>query len=357
MKLPTIAIVFALASAVAVHAQTPRDGARASFPVSPIQPDLTPGYVLIEGDIQVRMDEYLRLTLGGADGTYATARYWTGGVVPYEFVTSGTGSVSVGNQNRAIAAMNAIAQRAGVTFRPANAQDPDRIRFQNSSFNNSAVGPQGGAQIINILNWTIQIVICHEIYHSLGFHHEQSRWDRGSYVSINQDNICGSGVTPACVAAVCCDCKDLAGTCVPCSFNFSIMDASTYGPYDFDSFMHYGRSDFSCNGQDTITVLQPWTTQWQSVIGQSDHFSKLDELTCRGLYPFANDRWLRASATSPFDGTFHHPYRTISEAIPATPINGTLFVDPGTYAVAAPQVPLSRPMTIRATYGEVTITP
>src|SRR5262249_25884905 len=147
-----------------------------SFPASPFQPDLTPGYVLIQGDIQVRLDQYQAMMSG--DATFGTVTYWPSGIVPYDFVTSGTGTVSAANQTNAVNAMNAVSARAGVTFRPATGADSNRIRFQNSNFNNSPVGVQGGAQIINIFNWSIQIIVCHELYHSLGFWHEQVRPDR-----------------------------------------------------------------------------------------------------------------------------------------------------------------------------------
>jgi astacin len=180
--------------------------------------------------------------------------------------------------------MDAIAARAGVLFRPAVASDPNRIRFQNSTGNNSPVGVQGGAQIINIFNWGTQIIICHEIYHSLGFWHEQSRSDRGTYVTINANNICGTASSGACAPATCQLCQDSAGNWISCAFNFAIQPgSSTYGPYDFDSFMHYGSAAFSCNGLDTITVNAPWNAEWQNAIGQRDHFSYFDRITCRAL--------------------------------------------------------------------------
>ena len=45
------------------------------------------------------------------------------------------------------------------------------------------------------------------------------------------------------------------GNFISCAFNFNITaGAGLWGPYDFDSFMHYGRTAFSCTGSDTITV-------------------------------------------------------------------------------------------------------
>ena len=251
-------------------------------PESPFLTDLTPGYVIIEGDIQVKYEHYRQLVdpTAETDATFGAVTYWTQNVVPFDFVTTGSGTVSAANQTAAINAMNAIAARAGVIFRPAVSGDVNRITFQNSSFNNSPIGMQGGAQIINIVSWNSQIIICHELYHSLGFWHEQSRLDRGTFITVNGANICGSSSSVGCTAGTatgnCCLCIDANGLCTPCGFNFNTQaGTSTYGPYDFGSFMHYGRTAFSCNLLDTITVNEPFNAQWQAVIGQRSAFSLL----------------------------------------------------------------------------------
>lgn len=330
------------------------------IPETPFQPDLTPGYVLIEGDIQVPLNQFESLTSGDihAAGTFGPATLWPGGVVPFEFALSGTGVVFPENQTAAIDAMNAISARAGVVFRRAVFGDGNRIRFQNSRFNSSPIGMRGGTQIINITSWDEQVVICHEIYHSLGFQHEQSRLDRGGFVTINLANICGSGVSTACTAGPaadqCCLCMDNAGNCVPCNFNFNtVASSTTYGPYDFDSFMHYGRTDFSCNGLDTITVNEPWNADWQDRIGNRDHFSYYDTINCRARYPFPNDRWLdRSHFGLPF-GTFLDPFQSpiLADTIAAVPGGGTLLVKYGSSYSAVGKH--SKPVTIIAPIGDV----
>ena len=356
-----------LASAGAASGQIssqPGTSDKESFPNSPFQPDLTPGYVLIEGDIQIPLARYNALLNKGPQPkatTYGGVTYWAGNVVPYDFVAGpGSTNVSAANQTAAINAMNAIAALAGVIFRAAVAGDANRIRFQNSSFNNSPVGVQGGAQIINIVNWGTQIIICHEIYHSLGFWHEQSRSDRGTFITINANSICGSGVTNACTAGTaagqCCLCLDPAGNCISCAFNFNIQGgASIYGTYDFDSFMHYGRSSFSCDGLDTITVNAPWNAQWQNAIGQRTHFSYFDAITCRALYPFSGDRWLDRAYGATATGTFAQPYNntTLAGALAGVPSGGTLLIKYGNAYSAAGTY--STPVTIVAANGAVTL--
>jgi hypothetical protein len=316
------------------HGGFPPDAVAAGpdLPGAMIYPDLPPGMVLIEGDIQVREEEHRAAYRYGPRATYGAVSYWTSQVVPFDFVTSGGGAVTGANQTRAIDAMNAIASRTGLTFRAATGSDADRIRFQNSTGNNSPVGRQGGTQTINIVSWGTQFVIIHELYHSLGFWHEQSRSDRDSFIIINTANVS----TTAC-----------GGTCI---HNFNINNsASAYGSYDFDSFMHYGRTAFSTNGQNTITVREPWTTQWQNAIGQLDHFSFFDEITCRGIYPRANDVWYDPLGF-PNGRTIYAPLEgALRDVINQVPSGTTVFVkSPGNYHAVGS---FSHPVTIRAPLG------
>jgi hypothetical protein len=298
----------------------PVDGAPGAF----WYPDLPEGYVLIDGDIQVRLEDYLQY-LGGNRSVFGDASFWPNNLVPYDFVTSGSGAVSAANQQLAINAMNQIAARTGLTFRPAVSSDSARIRFQASTVNNSPVGRQGGAQIINIASWNTQFVIIHEIYHSLGFWHEQSAYDRNDFVIINWGNI-QSGY----------------------SHNFDIRgNALVYGPYDFDSFMHYPRWAFSANGQDTITCRPPYA-QWQNLIGQRDHFSYWDEISCRGIYRYSNDYWWQTGGSG--TGRVYDPIGgTLPSRMATLPAGSNLFIrNAGSYSAIGIY---SNPITIIAPRG------
>lgn len=320
-----------------------------AVPRSPFQPDLTPGYVLIEGDIQVRLNEYLQM-LAGADSAFTTGALWPNRTIPMDF----TGNVTGANQNLAHAAMDVVEAMTGVVFVPAVASDPNRMRIQNSGFNSAPIGMQGGIQIVNIANWNNQIIIIHELFHTLGFWHEQARPDRGLYVTINNANICGSGSSVACQSANCCLCLDNAGVCFPCAFNFNPQAAAvSLGLYDFDSMMHYGQAAFSCNGSNTITVNAPYTA-WQTLIGQRTHVSWLDQMSARGLYPENGDFWLDSShgglqvgtMTSPFNTGFATLYGAMPTGGAILIKNSALYPALGTY---------NRAMTIYAATGPVTL--
>lgn len=231
--------------------------------VPPAVEGVPDGYMIIEGDIVVPKDFFER---GGVSATFAS-NLWPGGIVPYVF----NANVTAQNQALMLAAMSEWETRANIHFIPRTSQS-SYLLIQNSTGNNSFVGRVGGAQTVNIFNWNVKYIMVHELAHALGFWHEQSRPDRGSFVVINSANI-QSGA---------------AG-------NFSLIaSAGTFGTYDFDSVMHYDRCAFStccpagstCNcaaSCQTITVLPP-NQAWQNLIGQRTHLSAGDGAGMAFLY-------------------------------------------------------------------------
>jgi hypothetical protein len=304
-------------------------------------PDLTPGYVLIEGDIQIRLDQFLWLQAGGGGDATFGGTGWPGGVVPFEF----NANVTAAHRSEMLSCMAQISARAAVTFRARQGGDLFWLHIQESTGNNSAVGMVAPGQTVNIASWGSPFVIIHELYHALGFWHEQSRPDRNAYVIINNGNIQGGA-----------------------EFNFFLNPvAGTYGPYDFDSIMHYDQCAFSIGcppgtscgcapGTETITVQAPYA-QWQNLIGQRDHFSHFDSVTMRGKYPFANDRWWQESSANIPQWTFNNPWiGPFANAVLATPANGTLFIGyGGTFHGTTGLYTTTGPVTIDAPNGAVTL--
>merc|ERR1712150_66543 len=96
--------------------------------------------------------------------------------------------------------------------------------------------------------------VMHEIGHSMGFYHEQSRPDRDRYVEIIWNNIQ----------------SDMR-------FNFNKFTTSTINslgtPYDYGSMMHYGATAFG-RGRQTIKTKDP---SKQRLIGQRGGFSEIDK--------------------------------------------------------------------------------
>jgi hypothetical protein len=149
------------------------------------------------------------------------------------------------------------------------------IRLVQNSQNSSFVGRIGGAQNVNLTTVPPTFVIVHELLHVLGLWHEHQRPDRDQFIEVIEPRI------------------------IPeFAFNFAIVpDSHAFGPFDFDSVMHYGQCAFSQCGTAcfdnaaacrTIEVLPPFQNV-QSLIGQRTHLSTGDIAAINALYdaPFA----------------------------------------------------------------------
>lgn len=89
------------------------------------------------------------------------------------------------------------------------------------------MGKGGGIQILSVGNERQDYcrdpgVLKHELGHTLGFYHEQTRMDRDEYITILTDNIYPGALS---------------------QFNkYDHEQTDSLGvPYDFDSIMHYSR--------------------------------------------------------------------------------------------------------------------
>ncbi|CAI5663616.1 unnamed protein product [Oreochromis niloticus] len=105
-------------------------------------------------------------------------------------------------------------------------------------------------------------IVEHEFLHALGFYHEQSRYDRNDYVTIQFENILE-------------DKKN----------NFRIVgsnESTTHGvPYDYLSVMHYAKDAFTNGNGSTIITKDP---NFQNLIGQRLEMSASDVQELNLLY-------------------------------------------------------------------------
>jgi Astacin (Peptidase family M12A)/Ricin-type beta-trefoil lectin domain-like len=105
-----------------------------------------------------------------------------------------------------------------------NEKDYIRIKYTSDTGYGgiSPIGKRGGEQIIYITRQSDIKTIVHELLHSLGFWHEQSRYDRDNHVVIDMTNIAEEY-----------------------KYNFQIEPGSPTSAYDYESIMHYPADAFA----------------------------------------------------------------------------------------------------------------
>lgn len=295
---------------------------------------LPPGWFIIQEDIAVPPDYF-----------HARAPYqsnlWAGGVVPFQFDNNLLDEDSdAALRQICVNMMQAWQSVASLTFRPRTFGDVHHIHFRDSRSdpiprNSSPVGPQLIGNTINIADWGTPFVVAHEIAHSLGCFHEQSRPNRDQFIIVHWDRIDDDR-----------------------EFNFAI-EGTGYGPYDFESLMHYSQCAFStctdCSANlpacRTITTLDP---AMQSVIGQRERLSEWDARIMSYMYPPSTWRFVDTTYTGLFEnGRFVEPWKTVTRGVNETPAAGTLVImQPTTYTDRSIY---NSALTIRAPLGGVVL--
>uniref|UniRef100_A0A914W3V2 Metalloendopeptidase n=1 Tax=Plectus sambesii TaxID=2011161 RepID=A0A914W3V2_9BILA len=177
-------------------------------------------------------------------------RMWPNRRIPYA-LSSYYGTYSRGIIAQVIAEYHA---KTCVLFEPKTDDDFDYVFITPLDGCYSSIGRVGGKQDLSLAEGCIQFgTIAHELMHSTGFFHEQSRPDRDDYISIQYQNIFPSE-------------RDQFR-----KYDTDMID--TLGePYDYGSIMHYGPTAFSSNGQPTIVAKQSGGEK----MGQRDGFSDFD---------------------------------------------------------------------------------
>ncbi|XP_057316292.1 hatching enzyme 1.2-like [Hydractinia symbiolongicarpus] len=220
---------------------------------------LNPNY--FEGDIILSPEE--RRNIYKPNNKFgASKKKWPSKTIVYEFAADI--EKEIGAKQAIYAAINEYHRHTCLKFVRRTTQST-YMEFYNGQGCGAPLGYRSGRSKISLQGpacWKKGSVM-HEIMHSLGFYHEQSRPDRDNYVKILWDNI-----TP----------KDMKS-----NFQkqpYSNVD-SMNSPYDYLSIMHYHKDGFAKRGTLTIETLDK---RFQDKIGQRDGFSPSDIKQINKLY-------------------------------------------------------------------------
>uniref|UniRef100_A0A0N4Z4X2 Metalloendopeptidase n=1 Tax=Parastrongyloides trichosuri TaxID=131310 RepID=A0A0N4Z4X2_PARTI len=182
---------------------------------------------------------------------------WSDGRIPYT-ISSQYSSFS---RSKIAEAIEEYRKLTCIDFAPKSAADVDYIHIVPDDGCYSLVGRVGGKQPVSLGDGCIQKgIIIHELMHSVGFFHEQSRADRDSYINIKWENV-ETGL------------QDQFE-----KYDLKMIDHLDT-KYDYGSVMHYAATAFSKNGKITIEPRKRGAN-----IGQRVGFSPLDLYKINKLY-------------------------------------------------------------------------
>uniref|UniRef100_A0A914N6R2 Metalloendopeptidase n=1 Tax=Meloidogyne incognita TaxID=6306 RepID=A0A914N6R2_MELIC len=186
---------------------------------------------------------------------------WPRARIPYTVSSQYT---SYGRE-RIAEAIDEYHKKTCVEWTPKAANDIDYVHILPDDGCYSLVGKVGGKQPVSLGEGCMTIgIVIHELMHSVGFFHEQSRTDRDDYVNILWDNI---------------------DPTLRDQFDKYSQNMIDYlgAKYDYSSVMHYGPLAFSKNGKPTIEPKEKSVT-----IGQRLGFSPTDLYKVNKLYNCPN---------------------------------------------------------------------
>jgi hypothetical protein len=157
-------------------------------------------------------------------------------------------------------------------------RDYIRVSFSTdrSFAGSSAVGKQGGEQVLLLTPTADTATVLHEMMHAAGFYHEQGREDRDKFIHIFLDNVDPEN-----------------------RFNFQTEGGTTHGGYDFCSIMHYDTKAFAKNPTlATIICINPENCPTcigrskeltgQDLLGIDQFYANVTRPACRTIIPNPN---------------------------------------------------------------------
>ncbi|XP_057297022.1 blastula protease 10-like [Hydractinia symbiolongicarpus] len=223
---------------------------------------------LFEGDIILSPDQRAALEEQQSKNSFASIKsyHWKDGTGKPDLIVYFIDPAIAGARSVILQAVADYEKETCLRFQEVGSKplDQPHLYFASGSGCSSPVGKYGNGNRISLAPgcWTKGIVM-HEMGHSLGFFHEQSRPDRDQYVKILYENIDPNA-----------------------AFNFNKYNTdridSLDTAYDYKSMMHYGGKYFTTDWNKlTIQTLDP---AMQDEIGQRNGFSNGDILQFNKMY-------------------------------------------------------------------------
>lgn len=173
--------------------------------------------------------------LGEKLALYGGIRKWTNNTIVYKL-----GNLSSSVRSELFKSMDEWKNKTGIRFKEhTNESNYVTIASNGNNCNcgSANLGMNGSRGRINLGTRTTAVVIIHEIGHTLGYIHEQTRSDRDQYVKILEENIQDNALS---------------------QFRKNTR-SENLGPFDIKSTMMYGAYTFSKNRKPTITLLDGTT--------------------------------------------------------------------------------------------------
>ncbi|XP_053733833.1 hatching enzyme 1.2 isoform X1 [Synchiropus splendidus] len=215
---------------------------------------------IVEGTATLREGDIAVSTGRRAKVCFARSCLWNKSVDGHVYIAYNIASAYSEMDKKIIKkGMENIEKGTCVRFVPRTHQR-DFIDIQPKSGCWSYLGSRGGKQTVSLRNPDcLKVgVISHELMHTLGFVHEQSRLDRDNYVTVLWPNIWRDRIR-----------------------NFEKFKTNTLDlPYDYGSIMHFGMYAYSEDGEPTIVPKNNKNVK----LGQATTLSPVDKMKINKLY-------------------------------------------------------------------------